>query len=379
MSILSFRYAFPAAASINFFSITALLVMAGITGKEVLAAEIGVLQAAIAAVFLSLSGNARSIILSGSNDRDEKDIFAFRVLVLPFAIIVVYALIEGAIEVPGVLIFGFIMRKCTEWFTELQLASKERDGDYRFVSAYVFANLLLLLLLMLFLVFSLMQAFYLTLFVWALVPFVFSASYVRRTFDVGMFKADYRAILPNIGSSAIIGLTTYIFRLLIIYLVGKGVAGQLFSAYAIGGVVSALYIQAFGPSIILQSSASDFRKTFAFALLWVIAGVTMLSVMSLMAIGLSSSMLLYGIGVSMIGGGLMVLAQRQKLYILQLLKKDVFVVDSLANMILLMSVPLAYFMFGESFLVSMFLWSAIINCFFYMAVTYKERCVSESV
>lgn len=379
MSTLNSRYAFPAAASINFFSITALLVVAGITGKEVLAAEIGVLQAAIAAVFLSLSGNARSIILSGSHGRDERDIFAFRMLVLPLAVIVAYVLIEGAVEVPGLLIFSFIVRKCSEWFTELQLAGKERDGDYRFVSAYVLVNLLLLLLLMLFLILSLMQAFYLALLVWASVPFIFSASYVARTFDPGVFKTDYRAILPNIGSSAIIGLTTYIFRLVIIYLVGKGVAGQLFSAYAIGGVISALYTQAFGPSILLRSAARDFTKTFGFALLWVVVGAAMLSAMSLMSIRLSASLLPYGIGLSMIGGGLMVLAQRQKLYILQVLKKDVFVVDSLANMILLMSVPLVYFIFGEGFLVGMFLWSAILNGFFYLAVMYRERSICEGI
>ena len=53
----------PIAVAINFFSTTALFIIAGLCGMKELSAEIAIAQGAIIAVFLSLSGNARSLFL----------------------------------------------------------------------------------------------------------------------------------------------------------------------------------------------------------------------------------------------------------------------------------------------------------------------------
>lgn len=377
MSYLVDRYVFPVAASLNFFSITVLLVIAGISGSETLAADIGVLQAAIVAVFLSLSGNARSIILSDSGISNEKNILAFRLLVMIPAVFVIFALTKGTVEVPLLLAVGLITRRSCEWLAELQLSSKEKDGDLRFASKYIYVNLFFLLLLSLSLMFSWVKVFYIVLMIWAVVPILFSAKYVQINIDFALFRLNMRELLPNLGSSTIIGVTTYIFRLMIIYLVGKEVAGQLFSAYAIGGLISSLYIYAFGPSILLANTTNDYGKMYYFQLWWVVIGVMVLAMPVLGLSGAESSMLFYAMGISIIGGSVMLLAQRQRLYILQVYKKDVFVTDSLSNMVLILSIPLAYFMFGVDALVGMFLWSSVLNCFFYFPVLHRERIAFE--
>ena len=52
-------FAHSAAVMINFFSITALFMAASLFGMEELSAEIAIVQGAIIAVFLSLSGHSK--------------------------------------------------------------------------------------------------------------------------------------------------------------------------------------------------------------------------------------------------------------------------------------------------------------------------------
>ncbi len=373
MPFLKSTHLFPIAAALNFFSITALLVIAGMTGKGEMAADIGVLQGAIVAIFLSLSGNARSIALSSATDGDERAIFGFRMMFMIPAVLATYALTKGIIEVSGFLFVGLVARKCSEWVAELHLANREKDNDFLFATRYIFLNAVSLVVLSTMLAISWMEAFYLFLLVWAFVPLVFSIPYIRQAFSHNLLRIDFRPLLPHIGSSTIFGITTYVFRLMIVYLVGKAMAGQLFSAYAIGGLVSSLYMHAFGPSILLRNSTGDLRRIIAFVLLWVAAGAAVIVVVISMRVTCCSLTLLYGIGFSLVGGGVMLLAQRQRLYILQVSRKDVFVTDAMANIILITSVPLAYFVFGKEVLVGLFLWSALLNGFFYLSVIYKER------
>ncbi len=78
----------------------------------------------ILAIFLSLSGNARNLILASSSLDDEKNLFYFRLIALIPAVIAVYCLPRSAIETPIYLIVGLVIRKCSEWLAELQLANR---------------------------------------------------------------------------------------------------------------------------------------------------------------------------------------------------------------------------------------------------------------
>lgn len=55
---------FPLAISSNLFSVTALLIFFGVTGKLELAADIAVVQGAALTIFLAFSGNSRNLLLS---------------------------------------------------------------------------------------------------------------------------------------------------------------------------------------------------------------------------------------------------------------------------------------------------------------------------
>ena len=366
---------FPLAAAINFFSITALLILAGLTGNGELAANIGIVQGAILVVFLSLSGNARNLILASSTEEIEKKLFYFRLTVLLPAVMTIFFLCAGIVETPVWLIGGLIIRRCSEWVAELQLANREKNSDYTFASRYIWINLIAFSPLFLSLIFSEGIVFYFILYAWSIAPAVLVWPFVRWILGLGRSSVNFSGIVQHIGSSVIIGTSTYIFRILIVLLAGKSLGGLMFTAYALGGVVSALYTYALGPSSMVKKKEMNRSKTLiVFVIVCMLIGLAIILAPSIMRDSLEyNSLFIYGVGFSLIGGGIMLLAQKQRLVILQILKKDVFVPDALANILLISTIPFAYYLFGQFSFTVFFLLSAVLNLFFYAFLAQKGR------
>lgn len=72
---LSKSLLFLLAAALHFFSITALLIITGLTGSGELVANIAIAQGAILLVFLSLLGNARNFGPAIDTEGAEKKLF----------------------------------------------------------------------------------------------------------------------------------------------------------------------------------------------------------------------------------------------------------------------------------------------------------------
>lgn len=365
---------FPFAAAINLFSTTSLLILAGLLGNGDLAADIAVIQGAILAVFHSFSANARNLILaSGSSESDEKNLFYFRLVVILPAIIAVYYLANTVVEISIYLLTGLVVRKCCEWLAELQLANREVRRDFSFAKRYILLNSSgFLMLFSIMLVPAASDYFYPALYMWALLPAFLSAPHLRYIFGLKEIRLNFSRLVPHMGSTAIIGVSTYIFRVLIILLVGKMIAGQMFAAYAIGGVLSSLYVYALGPSLLLREQHGNNR-----ALFLIVIGCFALGALSIASAlfweqSIYAPIFVYAIGFSLMGGGVMILAQRQRLYILQVHNQDVFVPDALSNILLIGSIPFAYVLVGVEIVPAFFLLSAILAFLFYIPLSYKS-------
>ena len=368
-SLLAPTVLFPFAAAINFFSVTGLLVFAGLLGQSELAADIAVTQGAVIAVFFSLSGNARNLILANNSSNDNGHLFYFRIIIILPAALAAFLLANSIIDIPLVLILGLILRKCTEWIIELELANREKSDDSIFAIKYILVNAFGFSLLIISLAFSWLDLFYIILFVWALLPATFLYSYVQKAWNINFEKSGFIKLFPHIGSSAVIGVTMFIFRIMLITLVGKVWAGQMFTAYAIGGLASSIYTHAIGPTVVLRRNARSSNMSYLYFLLCILVGILIWFSAPLF----HSEQFLYGIGFSIIGGGVMLLAQQQRLHLLQGLEKDVFTPDALINILFIASVPFAYYLFGQHILVVFFLWSALLNLSFYWPLAYKHQ------
>ena len=364
---------FPLAAAINLFSVTGLIIVAGFLGKSNLAADIAIIQGAVLAIFLSLSGNARNIILgSVSSEVIEKNLLYFRFLIMIPAVIAVYYLTQSAVEPPTYLFIGLVVRKCSEWVAELQLANREVQNNYSFAARYILTNMLAIFgLIVVLLIPPWSEHFYLILYLWAILPVLFAAPYIRFIHGLKQHKLNFTPLVPHMGSTVAIGVSTYVFRVLVIIFTGKALAGQMFAAYALGGIMSSVYVYALGPTLVMKNSQGSQKPLFLSVLFCVISGLLVILFGMFLDIEFYEPMFINAVGISLIGGGVMILAQKQRLLILQVFKNDVFVPDALTNILLIGSIPFAFFVFGRESIAFFFLWSAILAFTFYMPLSKR--------
>lgn len=176
------------------------------------------------------------------------------------------------------------------------------------------------------------------------------------------------------GSSAIIGSTVYVFRLLLLFLTGKTTAGDLFTAFAIGGVTGSVFANALGASFAFHESRTGkphspiLLNLALYASFLIGVGLYMATVVMPELFAASGKGLFFwkATGLSMIGGVVMVYAQRIRFRILHDdEERDVFGPDVMMNVLLLASVPFAFYLLGKESMTALYLLSALLAYIFY--------------
>ncbi len=367
-------YLFPVAFLLNASSMTVLLIGVGALGNPEVAADIAIVQGATLAVFYAFSANARSIILGESTKVPWPLIFRSRmVLLLPLggATLALSVYLTGAAPV---LALALILRRCSEWIAEINLALMERDGRSGSALWFIVIQSILLIVAMLSAVVDFEYAVG-GLFLWALAPVMVSGHFLRKHFRAGSFRdPGWIHMVPHFGSTAITGVTVFVFRLVILLIAGKAYAGNLFTAFALGGILGSVFAQALGPTLVFharEGSVSDIPGWLKGCLLTSAGLGLALIILSAIDSGLleqsaKPAMFWSATGASLIGGAVMVFAQRFRLRLLQHHEEGyIFGPDVLSNIFMVACVPYVYYLLGGDALSYLFLLNAVIALVFY--------------
>jgi hypothetical protein len=196
--------------------------------------------------------------------------------------------------------------------------------------------------------------------------------YIKNTFHIKKFQLNLKNVIPHLGSTTISGFAMFFFRLLILLLAGKILAGQMFTAFAIGGVISTLFTFTIGPSIINQNKNVNKILFYVFVLLFFL-GFTIILLTNFFPNIMYPYIFMQALGYSTIGGGLMLIAQNFRLSIIQIYKKDVFMADILINIIIISAIPIGYYLLKEISFTLLFLLSALLHLCFYTPLFYKLK------
>jgi len=380
------NYLFPLAFMMNTFSMTALIVILGLSGNSHFAADIAIIQGALAALFFSFSANARSIILNSSSSLSVNSIFRGRlILLLPLALSS-YFLSGLPAEANTLLIIVLIIRRCVEWISEIHLAEMELSKNQAFARKFFYLQAAVFIIVVVCLL-GYIPMLWLCLCVWALAPLIMSTGFIIEQLKKPVsFHLDWHLMLPQFGSTMIIGISLYIFRLIILLITGKEVAGDLFTAFALGGMLGSIYAQVLGPSVALYengSTKSFFSPRINVSLGLTILAGTILFVFSqmdahLLAISNKSNFFWGSVGASIIGGVIMVYAQQIRFRLLQIRgDKNLFGPDLLMNILIIASVPYFYYILGKDTLMILYMISAILAYVFYWSATRQDDNVKQ--
>lgn len=376
------RYFFPLAFVLNAFAMTGVLILLGLAGNTEMAAEVGIIQAATVALFYAFSANARSLILNQESPLDPRDVLYIRLLLILPLSIAAYFLSAAAMEVEWLLALALILRRAVEWLQEVRLSKEELSGNVAIARNYVIYQSILLGLLAIWILFRLPGVQVLML-LWALIPLAFDMKYILQSLSriPPTLKSLGRKLMPHLGSSLIIGISVYVFRLLILLITGKQMAGDLFTAFAIGGIFGSVFANALGVSVVFNESKSGVKKfpTYVSLVLGLSALMGLLIFLGAWfelwvgMLAIKSQFFYMALGLSMIGGVLMVYAQRLRFQLLQKdAEHDMFGPDVLINLLIIAAVPLIAYTAGKENLLVLYFLSAILCLTFYLSAKYER-------
>ncbi|WP_417797203.1 hypothetical protein [Stutzerimonas nitrititolerans] len=368
---------FPAAFMANTFAMMMVMIGLSLFGKPGMAADFGLVHGATVALFYSFSGNARSLILGESGGIDAAAILRLRlVLLLPLTVLA-FVLCIGVVDSGWLFILLLVVRRAAEWLAEVFLSEQEIRHRGAAALRFTLVQGAFSVALLLALLGDGTLALPMTL-VWALSPLL---GCVSRALLGHALKssvpvvAGIRLMLPHFGSTAAIGVSVYVFRVFILLMAGKDVAGDLFSAFALGGILGAVFSQALGPTMVRQEQSATgqgrLSKIFnlMLGLVAAVGGTLILSIWSvphLLDWTQKSQLFWLAVGCSLVGGVVMVLAQLIRLRILQDKRGgDVFGSDMLANILLVACVPFFFFLLGAKALALLYLVGACLSYLFY--------------
>jgi len=370
----SLPWIFPLTYLTVSLSTTALFVVVGLLGNSTLAAEIAVVHGATVATFHALSANTRQLILGQSSAVTLTDILRLRIaLVGPLAGIALLLATLGT-GVPLWLAGFLVIRRCAEWFNDVQLCRAEVNHDTGFAGRFLILQAVLFTVAAAALALGWGYA-PLAVGLWAVAPLLVALP-LHRAVERG-HKRPIRQALPSLlthaGSTAVTGLALYAFRLIVILVLSKALAGDLFVAIAIGSFAGTLFANVLGPSVELQQSRKGlpFPRAISVALAaQLLVGVSL----TLGTLGAPSGMVVVGkgaffwlaCGLSLIGGVVMVFAQQIRLRVMRGDDaRDVFGPDVLIHLGLLGATPLLIAVAGAKSATGLYLLNAALAYVFY--------------
>jgi glycosyltransferase involved in cell wall biosynthesis len=338
------------------YSLTGMLIVLGLLGELTIASDVAVVQGAALATFYVLSGDARHLILNGKVQ--ARNIAFFRLMAtIPLAMLA-YMMSAYLGGVHSLLAGMLIIRRSTEWLAEPHVTEIEKlDGRWKGLVWQVF-----------FFFFAVGDLVYLhqywPVLLWAVSPITYSLKFLRHA----KFDDFYVPAKSNLVGTAIMGISNYALRVLIVQLVGKISAGMLFPAIAIGSFAGTMFANVAGSTIIRKGLLDAY--SFKFGLwIWSLCGVTIFLI--------SQETFGKTLGLSMVGSTLMVYAQRERLINL----KDGFTLNSdlLVHLILLCIIPLIYYTGGLDFLSAIYLFNALLAWVFYKKDITKNMTESRNI
>jgi len=377
------KHIFPLCFLLNSLSLSLIVIAFSFSGNDIFAAEISVIQAAISGLLYAFSSNSRVTILSGNANIFRK-LLVLRIYILVPVVCLSYFLVGAIGDFNFFLFYVILFRRSLEWISDLFLSDMERESKYNKGLFFVVTQLVLLCILII-LIYSGNNYQYLMI-LWCISPIlVYSWTIIKNSFIIFYLpqKIFKNYDITHFGSSIVIGLTLFIFRVSVVTIFGKETAGNLLSAFAIGGLMGAVFASSYAPSLALNELASGkkyFNKKIHFiALPFFLAIGLYLIYLPLVGnipaiLSSKSDIFLSALGYSCLASIVMYYAQINRNRLLIVSKDNsLFGADVLASISTILSINLMYLMFGITGGASLALVQSLLMYVFYKSSIQKTN------
>lgn len=363
------------------FIIPVLIVILGFKHNTEMSADLALIYSIIFMVFFPLNANFRHYYLNSNKKNFLNYLIWFRILsYIPlFLISLMICLLFIDIEFSRIVTIIFI--GSLYWFNEVFVSLQEKRNKLSLICFI----LLMYLCVIFFIIFdNLHNSFNLTklLIVTFLTLFIILL-YIYKELDFRIsfkkFKINIlNRIIPQIGGTFVIGLSSFLFKIIVLALLNKSEAGTIFIAFTLSGLLLTVFTYGLGPSIIQNKLNKKALLTYFILItsLNVLLAITAFSIeyWNLIEVNFinNQTTFFYCLGFCLIGIPTSLLSQYYKLNIIyQKLLLRIYIYDAIPNISLLLVTILLLMLIEPYFLGLIYLYTGTIGFFIYKYLLKK--------
>jgi hypothetical protein len=364
------------------FIIPILVVILGFKHSTEMSADLSLIYSIIFMVFFPLNANFRHYIVNSNEKKFLNHLIWFRLLsYIPlFLISLTICSLFLDIELSKSVIIIFI--GTFYWLNEVFVSLQEKRNK---VLLTCFISLVYVIMFF-FIIYFDSNIFYslnllaiitfLSLFIISL--FIFKELDLRISFK--KFKINiFKKIVPQIGGTFVIGLSSFLFKIIILAIVSKSVAGTIFIAFTLSGLFLTVFTYGLGPSVI-QVKLPKKTLLIYFILvtfLNIFIGISILSIeyWNLIEVNFvnNQTIFFYCLGFALLGVPISILSQYYKLSVIyQNLKMKIYIYDAIPNLSILFFTFLSLISCEPYWIGLTYLYTGTIGFFIYKGLLNKQ-------
>lgn len=183
-------------------------------------------------------------------------------------------------------------------------------------------------------------------------------------------------IIPQIGGTFVIGISSFLFKLIILFFLSKGISGTIFIAFTLSNILLSIFTYGLGPTLFLnKQDHQKFKIIFGiltfmmFALGIILIVLQYFGIMGYIFIN-NQEIFMYCLGFCLLGFPFSIVGQFFKLKLIhQNLKLKIFKYDMIPNFSILILLSLCLYFFNPYFVGLTPVYTGIITTLIYMKLS----------
>jgi glycosyltransferase involved in cell wall biosynthesis len=368
------NFEFVSSNVLNVVLIPFLIILSVFFNKILFATEIGIIPGMLLLATQLLSGNARSLLIYNNDKEYLYKVINFRVFLGTIFFLLSEIILKLFYYNENFYVYSILFGIITiSWINEIFLALHEKNKSLLFIRLFTVISIffyILIYLCFLFQDFNLFLALVSYLF-FQLIFFIYHFNYklFKKFFFANDINNNLTKFLPT-ASTFFNVLSIVVWRVSLISLLGKSLAGIYFAAFSLASFPGTLFNNIIGQIIILNKNIRNkFNKIyFLFSIILIILIILSIMLLHIFFSDLLNYNLFLITLISFLGTVLMLRAlylRHSVLFLSPINQKKVFSVDILYSLTISPIIVILYFIGGENLLVYSYFISAFFAYLFY--------------
>ena len=371
---MSLKLIYPFYHILLVFIIPIFVVILGFKHNTTISADLSIVYSIIFMIFFPLNGNVRHYLLNAKDKFLIHDLVLFRLFSYIPLFLLSFIICLIILDLDVLKIIAIIYIGTFYWLNEIFVSNQEKKNSYFLIVFLLFIYFFLFCYVTLSNYNELKYSIILSTFCFANIIVILSIfKSLKFKINFNMLKKNItQKIIPQIGGTFVIGVSSFLFKLIILFFLSKGVSGTIFIAFTMSGVLLTIFTYGLGPTLFLNESQKvHILKIYGLlTLLMSFLGliIILLQYFNMIDIVLidNQKIFFYCLGFCLLGIPFSILGQYYKLHVLHKnLRLKVYFYDAIPNLSVLILLIICLYLFQPFFVGLTYIYTGLIGMLIY--------------